>query len=211
MAREINSRGVKYAGIYVRELPWKLTADVAAQPVRPADRKRAGRKAEGRGGEGMVSRGQRDSISARAFSPSPLPLRPRDIRPYRRTRVGRARRESNATCLPVQSAILENLHPLENSEQPSNKDARSFSALPLTRSETMGKAISRRYSRRLSRSISNGSREMRSRSDRSPESGAGIEIVSGAGSARILATASGSRPLRASFPRRGGSRGGRER
>jgi len=33
MAREINSHGVKYAGIYVRELPWKLTADVAAQLV----------------------------------------------------------------------------------------------------------------------------------------------------------------------------------
>lgn len=31
MAREINSRGVKYVGIYIRELPWKLTADVAAQ------------------------------------------------------------------------------------------------------------------------------------------------------------------------------------
>lgn len=25
MAREINSHGVKYVGIYIRELPWKLT------------------------------------------------------------------------------------------------------------------------------------------------------------------------------------------
>ena len=33
MAREINSHGVKYVGIYIRELPWKLTADVAVQVV----------------------------------------------------------------------------------------------------------------------------------------------------------------------------------
>jgi len=33
MAREINSHKVKYVGIYIRELPWKLTADVAAQVV----------------------------------------------------------------------------------------------------------------------------------------------------------------------------------
>lgn len=40
MAREINSRGVKYVGIYIRELPWKLTADVAPLRLSGNDRKR---------------------------------------------------------------------------------------------------------------------------------------------------------------------------
>lgn len=59
MAREINSRGVKYVGIYIRELPWKLTADVAPLRLSGNDRKRelAG-----------IPWGQLDSIRARLFS-----------------------------------------------------------------------------------------------------------------------------------------------
>lgn len=40
MAREINSHGVKYAGIYTRELPWKLTAPALLLWLSGSDRKR---------------------------------------------------------------------------------------------------------------------------------------------------------------------------
>lgn len=47
MAREINSHGVKYVGIYIRELPWKLTADVAARAVWKRSKTRTRRNTSG--------------------------------------------------------------------------------------------------------------------------------------------------------------------
>lgn len=47
MAREINSHGVKYVGIYIRELPWKLTADVAARVVWKRSKTRTRRNTAG--------------------------------------------------------------------------------------------------------------------------------------------------------------------
>lgn len=76
MAREINSRGVKYVGIYIRELPWKLTADVAAQVVWKRSKTRTRRNTPG------VS-----SIRDRDFSQDirSLPRKPR-ANLYRRKR-----------------------------------------------------------------------------------------------------------------------------